>query len=77
MSLEEQYQLISKMSKNVKLTNTSLGGVLASLEQKALQGKNQDKGNEQELNVDPRILLNKTNLSIKNLNHSLMKLVAV
>ena len=83
------FKLATKMSKFVKHTNSSVNKVLDTLNKTATfnahaggQGQAEQQPPESpELanisDVDTATLLNNTNVSIKNLNHSLMKLVAV
>lgn len=77
---QHQFNLISKMSKMVNLTNDSLEDVIQSL---AIQKEDQFKklaggqGEAEDEETDPQKLLVKTNSNIKNLNHLLMQLVAV
>ena len=67
----EQYKLINKMSKMVKYTNNSVNDVIGTL------NNNKEGGDAVVHNEDTSDLLNKTSTNIKNLNHSLIKLVAV
>jgi hypothetical protein len=60
------------MSKMVKFTNNSVNSVISTLNSKGGMVEGSDGDNE-----DTSELLNKTSNSIKNLNHSLIKLVAV
>ena len=69
----EKFKLINKMSKMVKFTNNSVNSVIGTLNNYKMTG-NATSG---EVDVDTSDLLNKTSTNIKNLNHSLIKLVAV
>ena len=66
----------------VKCTNTSMENVLKTLSTTDIEKLNVmndlEAGEIQDVDqVDPKIMLYENNKSIRNLNHSLMKLVAV
>lgn len=79
----KDFKLTTKMSKVVKHTNSSVNKVLDTLNKTAHMGlagpgKLRVEAPPPNINeVDTATMLNSTNVSIKNLNHSLMKLVAV
>jgi len=87
----EQYKLTERMSKMVKFTNASVNTVIDTLNYTASGKKGQafnlrgqglalapyDMAGMDPEAVEASALLNQANVSIKNLNHSLMKLVAV
>ena len=73
-----EFALPDKMSKFVKYSNKNINVVMDVLKYKEQAERIKAAGSVIETpGVDAETLLKQTNLSIKNMNHSLLKLIAV